>query len=42
MARARSAAHEFGELEAVHVRHLDIDQGQGEVVDEKKLQRLLA
>jgi len=38
----RPALDQLGRLEAVHVRHLDIEQDRGEVVQEQPLQRLLA
>src|SRR3546814_17856091 len=37
-ARALGAAHEFREFEAIHLRHLNVDQGQREVVDTQELQ----
>ena len=38
--RVRSVpAHEFGQLEAVHLGHLHVEQGQGNVVLQEQLQR---
>ena len=36
------AAHQFGRLEPVHVRHLHVQKNQGEVVVEQQAQGLLA
>ena len=38
--RALAAAHQLGQLEAVHVRHLHVEQGQRDVVHQQQLQRL--
>ena len=35
------AAHQLGQLEAVHARHLHIENGQGELMSQQQLQRLL-
>ena len=40
MARTLAAAHELGELEAVHVGHLHIEKGEREVMDEQELESL--
>jgi hypothetical protein len=37
---ARGAAHQLGELEPVHVGHLDVDQRDRDVVDQQQLERL--
>lgn len=39
MARAFAAAHELGELEAVHLRHLHVDERERHVVLQQQLQR---
>ena len=36
--RPLRAAHELPELEAVHVGHLHVEQGEGDVVDQEQLQ----
>src|SRR5271155_1719066 len=40
VARTLTAAHELGELEAVHVWHLHVEKGEREVVDEQQLESL--
>jgi hypothetical protein len=40
VAAALVAAHQFGELEAVHLRHLNVDQRQRDVVTEDHFKRL--
>jgi hypothetical protein len=37
---AARAAHQLGQLEAVHLRHVHVDQGQRHVIFEQQLQRL--
>ena len=39
VARALHAAHHLGELEAVHLGHLHVDEGERHVVHEQDLQR---
>ena len=40
VARALAAAHQLGQLEAVHLRHLHVEQRQRDVVHEQQLERL--
>ncbi|MNH98799.1 hypothetical protein D3C73_515490 [compost metagenome] len=42
VARVHIAAHELGQLKTVHAWHLHVHQGQGDIVDQQQLQRLVA
>lgn len=42
MARALAAAHELGEFEAVHGRHLHIEQRERDIMLQQYFQRLVA
>ena len=42
MARAFVAAHIFGQFEPVHAGHLDVEQGERDIVDQQQFQRFLA
>jgi hypothetical protein len=35
-------AHQLGQLEAAHAGHVDVDESEGEVVDQERLERLVA
>jgi hypothetical protein len=37
-----AAPHEFGQLESVHARHLNVEKRKRNVMNEQKLQRLLS
>src|SRR3984885_12382284 len=42
LARAFAAAHEFGKFEAIHFRHLHVEQSERNVVHQQQLQSLRA
>ncbi len=39
VARAFAAAHEFGQFETIHLRHVHVEQGEGHVMQQQQLER---